>query len=133
MAPLLLVARWNSQVVSRAVGRNSPLIHNFNEFDISPIFPTSAGRRKYKWSGGKITPNILMRNRRALRIAQKNPDGDILRELRWARDASAVLRDFALRIYWALLYEPAPWPLRPALPNRGRKKYANARPPARAK
>jgi hypothetical protein len=112
---------------------HAPLIHNFNEFDISPIFPASAGRRKYKWSGGKITPNILMRNRRALRIAQKNPEGDILRELRWARDASAVLRDFALRIYWALLSEQAPWPRRPALPNRGRKKYANARSSARAK
>ena len=112
---------------------HAPLIHNFNEFDISPMFPASAGRRKFNWSGGKITPNVLLRNRRALRIAQKHPNGDILRELRWARDASAILRDFALRIYWALLYEPAPWPRRPVLPNRGRKKYANARPSARAK
>jgi hypothetical protein len=103
---------------------HAPLIHDFNEFDISPMFPASADRRKIRSSGGKITPNVLMRNRRALRIVQKHHDGDMLRELRWARDASTVLRDFALRISWALLYEPAPWPRRPDLPNRGSKKYA---------
>jgi hypothetical protein len=102
---------------------HSPLIHTFNEFDISPLHPASADRRKYGWmTGGNITPNVLMRNRRALRIAQKDANEEFLAELRWARDASVILRDFALRIFWALLYEPAPWPRRPSLPKRGHRK-----------
>lgn len=102
---------------------HAPLIHNYNEFDVSPMYPASQDRRKYKTvfvGAGKIIPNVLMSNRRALRIAKRHSD-DLLRELRWARDASAVLRDFALRIAWALLYEPAPWPRRPSLPGRGQK------------
>jgi hypothetical protein len=114
---------------------HAPLIHNYNEFDVSPLNPSSADRRKYQWfAGGSITPNILMQNRRALRVAQKHANEEFLRELRWARDASIVLRDFALRIFWALLYEPAPWPRRPSLPHRGQKKIRpNPRPPVHAR
>lgn len=114
---------------------HAPLIHSYNEFDISPMYPASRDRRKYKTvfpGAGEVIPNILMSNRRALRLAKKHSD-DVLRELRLARDASAILRDFALRIAWALLYEPAPWPQRPSLPNRGRKNAPKSATPARSK
>lgn len=113
---------------------HTPLIDNFNEFDISPLVPSSDVRRKYKWAGARVIPNILMSNRRAVRVAEKHKDDDLIAELRWARDASVVLRDFTLRIFWALLYEPAPWPRRPSLPNRGQNKTRRKlRPPAFAK
>lgn len=114
---------------------HSPLIHNFTEYDISPLHPGTRDRRKYPmFAGGQIAPNTLMRNRRALRIARKLSNDEFLRELRWARDASIVLRDFALRIFWALLYETAPWPRRPSLPNLGKRKTRQSRRrPVRAK
>lgn len=120
---------------------HSPLIHRFNEYDISPLHMSSRERRKYDKvrrylndSHIEIAPNVLMRNRRALRVAQKEANDAFLREMRWARDATAVLRDFALRIFWALEYEPAPWPRRPSLPNLGqRMTRPNRRRPAPAK
>ena len=108
---------------------HSPLIHAAVEYDITPM-TWLLGRPRKKHD---IAPNILMQNRRALRIAQKKAN-DEFGELRWARDASIVLRDFALRIYWALLYEHAPWPRRPSLPNLGRRKSRpNRRRPAPAR
>ena len=70
-----------------------------------------------------VAPNVQMKNRRALRLLQKHPDQiTLLKEVRWARDASALLRDFTQHIVWALTDDEHPWPRRPSLPNGGQKK-----------
>ena len=70
-----------------------------------------------------VAPNVEMKNIRELRLLQKHPGQiTLLKEVRWARDASALLRDFTQRIVWALTDDEHPWPRRPSLPNRGQKK-----------
>ncbi|HEX3675731.1 MAG TPA: hypothetical protein VHU87_15785 [Rhizomicrobium sp.] len=70
-----------------------------------------------------IAPNDLHGNRRALQMMNK----DLLKEYRYCRNASLILREFADAIQYAWGYteiDPS-WPERPQLPNRGQK---NGRP-----
>jgi hypothetical protein len=76
-----------------------------------------------------MQPNVYMKNKRALGVLKHSPNKNLLREIRWARDAVETLRAFTHQISLAVTYA-APWPHRPRLPNRGQK---SARSRARAK
>jgi len=67
-----------------------------------------------------IAPDDIRGNRRASKLKGKN----LLREYRYCRDATIILRDFAEQIADAWGYtEPDPsWPKRPSLPNKGDRK-----------
>jgi hypothetical protein len=73
---------------------HSPLIYDFNEFDISPFIFASADRRKYKKTGGRIAAHILMQNRRALRLAREQADDDFFERLRWTGTSLAIYAIF---------------------------------------
>lgn len=60
--------------------------------------------------------------------ARKFQGKDVLSELRWCRDATTVLRNFAMEIEHALKDYKRPWPDRPKLPIHGRP---NAKKPPR--
>jgi hypothetical protein len=77
-----------------------------------------------------VVPDIFMKNRRALKLAHKSHQ-DVLREHRWTCSAAIVLSDFTLKICWALLFDEAPWPRRPSLPNRGQRKSRRDQHPQR--
>lgn len=68
-----------------------------------------------KWQSGTIIqPQIGLGHVRASRLSGKN----LLAEFRWCRDASTVLRNFAMEIDM-VLSRGGTWPDQPALPNRG--------------
>jgi hypothetical protein len=64
-----------------------------------------------------VIPALALRNIRAAKLGQKN----LLREFRWCRDATLILRDFAVEIDDAMCGHGS-WPKRPSLPNRGQKR-----------
>jgi len=72
-----------------------------------------------------VVPNLWLKNSRAMKLEQK----DLLTEFRWCRDASMVLRDYALMLEYATMPEECPWPDRPSLPNRGQKRTRRSRRP----
>jgi hypothetical protein len=75
----------------------------------------------------EVYPSVSLGNQRAVKLAKQNLRKDLVRQFRWARDASLVLRDFTILIHRALTVEGAPWPHRPSLPNRGQKKTHQGR------
>jgi hypothetical protein len=73
-------------------------------------------------TGAFVMPALALRNIRANKLHKK----DLLKEFRYCRDATLVLRDFVVRIDTALS-RSGPWPNRPSLPNRGQKKAPQVR------
>lgn len=83
-------------------------------------------------SATPVIPDVTMGNRRAVFLAKAKKD--LLKEFRWARDASLTLRNFTISVDRALTSEHGSWPRRPSLPNRGQKKTPQGRlHPARVK
>jgi hypothetical protein len=72
-----------------------------------------------------VFPDVLLDHPRAKKLSSKN---DLLKEFRWCRNATLVLRDFVVLIDFAI--DPHvrgnAWPDRPSLPNRGEKKIPKA-------
>lgn len=60
------------------------------------------------------TPNISLRHPRAQRLLGK----DLLSEYRWARDATLILRDYAVSAHAAIQGSRTSWPSKPRLPAR---------------
>jgi hypothetical protein len=73
-----------------------------------------------------VIPNLILGNKRALLVSRPGMRGGPIKEYRWGRDASLVLRDFAVAIRYAIA-AGAPWPDRPQLPNRGDSRGAKYR------
>lgn len=70
-------------------------------------------------------------NKRAAKFEGK----DFLKEIKWGRDATLIVRDFAVDVHSALRSpaKPGSWPKRPAMPNRGQRKPHQSRPASQAK
>ena len=75
-----------------------------------------------------VIPNLILANKRALLVSRPGMRGGPIKEYRWGRDASLVLRDFTVRIGQAMTDDGFPWPDRPRLPNRGDSRAAKYRP-----
>ena len=75
-----------------------------------------------------VIPNVILGNKRALLVSRPGMRGGPIKEYRWGKDASLVLRDFTVTIGVAMTVEGAPWPDRPQLPNRGDSQGAKYRP-----
>jgi len=81
--------------------------------------PRTSGKSKREIpKEAKVVAQDWMMNSRARRISSKH----LLTEIRWCRSTAIVIRDFSDAITAALRYKEAPWPDRPALPNRGQTK-----------
>ena len=50
----------------------------------------------------EVYPSVSLGNQRAVKLAKQNLRKDLVRQFRWARDASLVLRDFTILIHRAL-------------------------------
>ena len=81
-----------------------------------------------KETSGKTTivPVTGLGHVRARKFQGKN----VLFELRWCRDATTVLRNFAMEIEHALKDYRRPWPDRPRLPNRTPPECEETAPPS---